>query len=363
MRLVVADLGHAWGGAQRWALRLAEAWLAEPEPERSLQVISPHDQFAGIATVFTNVSPGRRGLMAASNALQGRDIENSVVLLNSFPAVYLACRAIGAPVIAWLHEPLIGPATPLWKRAPKLALRVASLVRVNRVICVGEGIRDSVPSMFAKKSQVIVNGVPDPDIQPQKAVATWRVAFIGRLDPVKRVHLLIAAVAQLRASLDRPVVLTIAGDGPERARLEEIVRRAGLQDAVRFLGEVTNVRAVLADCDVFVLPSIQEGLPLTILEAFAGRRPVIGFGVPGVRELLRNGETGILCPDGDVDALAGALRNLAEHPQLVTSLSENARRMWETRHREETMIQRSLLLLRETAGSATAMGSSRRVAA
>jgi glycosyltransferase involved in cell wall biosynthesis len=362
MRLIIVDLGHAWGGAQRWALRLAQAWLGEGEPERSLQVISPHDQFAGIASVFTNVSPGRRGLMAASKALQGCDIENSVVLLNSFPAVYLACRAIGAPVLAWLHEPLIGPATPFWKRPPKLALRVASLVRVNRVICVGEGIRASVPSMFAKKSEVILNGVLDPEIPPQKAADAWRVAFIGRLDPVKRVHLLIAAVAQVRASLDRPVLLTIAGDGPERSRLEEIVQRAGLQDAVRFLGEVANVRAVLADCDVFVLPSIQEGMPLTILEAFAGRRPVIGFAVPGVRELLHNGETGILCPDGDVDALAGALRNLAQHPQLVTSLSENARRTWETRHREETMIQRSLLLLRETASSITAKAGSRRVA-
>jgi glycosyltransferase involved in cell wall biosynthesis len=362
MQLIVVDLGHAWGGAQRWALRLARAWREEGEPGRSLRVISPHVQFADVATVLTQVAPGRRGLVSASKALQAGDIEHRVVLLNSFPAVYLTYRTIRGPVIAWLHEPLIGPATPLWKRPPKLALRVASLVRAERVICVGEDIRKSVPSVFANKSDVIRNGVPDQNIPRHQPTAAWRIAFIGRLDPVKRVHLLIAAVARLRASLDRPVLLTIAGEGPERARLEQMVRRAGLVDAVSFLGQVTDVRAVLADCDVFVLPSVQEGLPLTILEAFAGRRPVIGFAVPGVRELVRNGETGILCPDGDVDALANALRSLADNPQLATTLSDRARRAWEAHHREEDMIERSLLLLRDAASGVAATGRSARVA-
>jgi glycosyltransferase involved in cell wall biosynthesis len=354
MRLILVDLGNAWGGAQRWALRLTRAWLAAREPGRTLRVISPLGQFADITGDLTRVPFGRRGLGAASTALRQSDLEHCVVLLNSFPAVYLGCRRIGAPVVAWLHEPLIGPATPHWKRPPKLALRVASLIRANRIICVGEDLRQTVPSIFAKKSVVILNGVADPDLPRPTPATAWRIAFIGRLDPVKRVHLLVAAIAQLRASLDRPVVLTIAGDGPERSRLEQLARRAALCDVVTFLGEVADVRPVLAAADVFVLPSAQEGLPFTILEAFAGHRPVVAFDVPGVRELVRNGETGLLCPDGDVGALAQALRSLALNPQAGIILSTNARQLWEAHYREEPMIESSLFQLHDVASGAAA---------
>ena len=80
MRLILVDLGHAWGGAQRWALRLSEAWLSHGTVERSLDVISPHAQFSAIGATLKHVSPGRLGLKAAANVLRQQDAHERVII-------------------------------------------------------------------------------------------------------------------------------------------------------------------------------------------------------------------------------------------------------------------------------------------
>lgn len=132
------------------------------------------------------------------------------------------------------------------------------------------------------------------------------VGTVGRLDPVKDQASLIRAFAAVAGKHPR-AVLALVGDGPCRGELAALVEGLGLGERVRLLGERHDIPRVLAGLDVFVLPSIAEGLSNTILEAMATGLPVIATRVGGNPELVEDGVTGRLVPVRDHRALVEAL--------------------------------------------------------
>lgn len=135
---------------------------------------------------------------------------------------------------------------------------------------------------------------------------------IGRYVPVKQQEDAIEAVARR----DRPIELIVAGWGPRKEKLRSKVRSEGVGDRVHVTGRVPAVHPYYALADVFVLPSRREGLPITLLEAMAAGLPVIATDIPGTREAVRDGETGLLYPPGDVSKLTELL-DLAHDPQRL----------------------------------------------
>jgi glycosyltransferase involved in cell wall biosynthesis len=122
-----------------------------------------------------------------------------------------------------------------------------------------------------------------------------------------------------------PLTLLIAGDGEERDRLRSRARNLGLDPArIRFLGHRDDVPDLLGACDLFVLPSHTEGLPLSVLEAMSHGLPVVATAVGGVPEAL--GDTGLLAPARDAGALAERMERLARAPELRRRLGDAARR-------------------------------------
>jgi glycosyltransferase involved in cell wall biosynthesis len=117
----------------------------------------------------------------------------------------------------------------------------------------------------------------------------------------------------------------LAGDGPLRPRLEELARSLGLAERVLFLGHRDDVPALLASCDLFVLPSLYEGLPLSLLEAMASGRPAIATDVPGSNEVVHHAESGLLVPRADPLALADAIRRLLADPAAAERLARAGR--------------------------------------
>jgi glycosyltransferase involved in cell wall biosynthesis len=144
-----------------------------------------------------------------------------------------------------------------------------------------------------------------------------RLLFTGRLAGVKGLPILLEALARLRRQ-GADVELTLAGDGPDRALLEEEARRLGVAGAVRFAGYQSSeqVRSLLQETDVFVLPSFAEGVPVVLMEAMASGVPVVATRVAGVSELVEDGVSGFVVPPGDDDALAGAITRLLDDPAL-----------------------------------------------
>jgi sugar transferase (PEP-CTERM/EpsH1 system associated) len=138
---------------------------------------------------------------------------------------------------------------------------------------------------------------------------TLLIGNVARLDKVKDHAGLLRAFQRLHAADENGAYrLAIVGDGPERAALERQVAALGLTSVVRLLGNREDVAELLAECDVFVLSSIAEGMPVTLLEAMAARLPIVATDVGGVAAVVEADVTGTLVPPRDARALADALR-------------------------------------------------------
>ncbi len=171
------------------------------------------------------------------------------------------------------------------------------------------------------------------------------VVAIGNLYPVKGHQYLLEAVAALDAPAG-DVLVAIAGRGDLQTELEALARHLGLGTRVRFLGFRTDVPAILASADVFVMPSLSEGLPMALIEAMLAGTAVVASSVGGIPELVRDGVHGLLVPPGDSAALASALRLVTEDSALRKRLGAAARERAEREFTVEAMTRRYLAIYR-----------------
>jgi len=162
---------------------------------------------------------------------------------------------------------------------------------------------------------------PDPSVRA--AVPTF--AYLGRLKKYKGVHHVVRAFAGLGRT---DAILEIAGAGDYRPELERLARSLDLGDRVRFLGRITEAEklSLLRRSWALLFASPKEGWGITNLEAAACSTPVVASNSPGIRESVRDGETGFLVPHGDADAMAAAMRRFADSRDLVIKFGEQARR-------------------------------------
>jgi 2-deoxystreptamine N-acetyl-D-glucosaminyltransferase/2-deoxystreptamine glucosyltransferase len=169
------------------------------------------------------------------------------------------------------------------------------------------------PALFERPGEDLFPGVPHP-----------RIGYVGRLAEQKRPDLLVRAFDDLAV----PAWLVVVGDGPLRARVEAAVRRSRSRERITLHGFVAHdqVPAVLGSLDLLVLPSIYEEMGSVLAEAMACGLPVVASDVGGIPDVVRDGETGILVPPGDVEALTKALDGVLSDDDLRTRLGEEARR-------------------------------------
>ncbi|MCL4408927.1 MAG: glycosyltransferase [Gammaproteobacteria bacterium] len=204
---------------------------------------------------------------------------------------------------------------------------------VDRYIAVSNEVSHRIHQTYGisqDKLQVIYNAVPQAlsasDSLTIPADAPWSsskmpiVLSVARLDKQKGHRYLLEAAKQVPEAL-----FVLVGEGDERADLETYAVSLGLLDRVFFTGFRNDVPRLLAQCDVFVLPSLYEGLPISILEAMEAAKPVIATTVGGVDEEIIDGETGLLVPPADSEALAGAIRRLLADHALCRKLANAGR--------------------------------------
>ncbi|WP_206202695.1 glycosyltransferase family 4 protein [Thioalkalivibrio sp. XN279] len=164
---------------------------------------------------------------------------------------------------------------------------------------------------------------PGPDPRPASATSGSgaRLIFVGRLDPVKGLPILLEAFARLVAT--RPDSrLDIVGDGPQREELESSVARDGLGDRVTFHGylEPSAVRDLLVRADVFVMSSLSEGIPVVLMEAMIAGVPVVAPRITGIPELVQDERTGLLFTPGNPAEMAQAMLRLLSDTALRQTL-------------------------------------------
>ena len=149
---------------------------------------------------------------------------------------------------------------------------------------------------------------------------------MATLTPIKGQQVLIDA-AEILIKRGVRLLLHLVGDGPNRASLTNHVASRGMGESVRFEGALNQdqVRALCRECDLFVLPSFGEGVPVVLMEAMAMEIPCIATWVAGVPELIENGVSGLLVPPSDVDQLANAIQELINHPSERLRLAKAGR--------------------------------------
>ncbi len=153
-----------------------------------------------------------------------------------------------------------------------------------------------------------------------------RLLWAGQLRPVKGLPYLLGAVRALRDQ-GLSVSLTLVGDGEQREALEAAIERLGLQETVSLEGYLPpgpDLDAFFEQADLFVLPSLSEGVPKVLFEAMARALPVVASRVGGVPDVVTDGANGLLVPPADAEALVGAIRRLAEDSMLRARLSRGA---------------------------------------
>lgn len=198
--------------------------------------------------------------------------------------------------------------------------------KASAVVANSEGLAD-----LARKSGrnilVIPNGVDADTFAPHRHGQTQKTALhllhVGRLNRQKSLDTLLHALPRLRGHWR----LSLVGDGPEAAPLRELAQRLGVADRVEFLGwhSRDDLITLYNTADMFVFPSIDEGMPNALLEAMSCGLPVVACAVNGCTELVQQGRTGMLVPPRDAGALAEALQRLCDAPEERRRMGEAGR--------------------------------------
>jgi glycosyltransferase involved in cell wall biosynthesis len=173
------------------------------------------------------------------------------------------------------------------------------------------------------------------------------IGTLGRLETQKGLPYLVEALRLLSESGSRAFLLVV-GSGREEERLREMVSRFGLEVCVQFLGMRRDVPEIHRAMDVFVLPSLWEGLPIALLEAMASGLPVVATPVGGVPEVVKNGKNGLLVPTKDPVALAEALRKIRQDPLLAEELGREGRETVRERYSHRRVAEEVMEIYRES---------------
>src|SRR3990172_9644313 len=222
----------------------------------------------------------------------------------------------------------------------KYKLLVRFCMRRNDLIF-GCGVRvlNNLKNFIPEKKLKLLNNaiglMATINVQPEEVLKRWGlckdmkvVLSIGRLAKQKGYDLLIEAFQRV-IEKESKAILLIGGEGPDKEKLEQQIKAIGMQKYIRLLGLVNNVNELLEICDVYVNSSRWEGLPMTILEAMANKKPIVATNIGGNSEAIQDRETGLLVPSERPDLLADAILTVLKDEELQNKLGSQAFELFE----------------------------------
>ena len=299
---------------------------------------------------------------------------------NRFAGVIPLCRALRAERPAIFHAHLS------WPFACKSGVRAAWLARVpaivgtaqlyvapaggrrprlvlglyRRIFAVSEEVKHRYAAELRVPGRTLIvvrNAIKVPAAAPIRDASLRATLVEGRPDFVvltpARLHPQKGHTFLLRAAAEVPdATFVLAGDGPLRAELEAEARDLGVAGRCVFLGQRADVPALLAAADLFVLPSLFEGLPVSVLEAMAAELPIVATAIGGTDEAITSEESGLLVPPKDPAALASAIRRLRADSPFARRLAAAARARVEREFSSEATARRVMRVYDEVLAEA-----------
>jgi glycosyltransferase involved in cell wall biosynthesis len=299
-------------------------------------VRSPGRYLSGLRLAWRTKRPGFRGglyqlfyfaeAVVLARALQAEQVEHLHNHLgdSSCTVAMLSSEISGIPFSFTLHGHSIFFEPYTWRIDEKI--RRSAFCACISHFCRGQA------AIFAPdatdKLHIVHCGVELDRLRPVEHDGRGpRLLFVGRIATVKGIEVLLDAIVSLRPQ-HADLRLTVVGDGPDRGRLEQLASERGLGDAVSFVGSKSQseVAELLAEHDVFVLPSFAEGVPVVLMEAMGAGLPVVATQVGGVTELIEDGTNGLLVRPFDTEGLAERVGLLVADPELRRQLGQAGRK-------------------------------------
>jgi len=346
------------GGAERFLVELA----SRPElsgADHCLALMTPNpklrDFFRKAGLRIRDRGPVRENPLAYLRRSYGpADIAWLGRVLDAEKADLLHAHTYGSHVLAARAARRYG--LPLLRtehgvrhyRDPSCALnRHWALLATDRIAAISAFVADFVAKLEPRvqdRITLIPDGIEMSRFQPgpPPLAGPFGFAVVARLEAVKRVALAVEAAALLPE-----VRLTIAGDGSQRKMLENLARKRGIENRVRFLGHVDDPRPVMAEADAVVNCTREEGLGLAVIEAAAMGRPVVAFAGGGIPEIVADRKTGWLVKEPSAAALAAAMAEASASRERAAVFGFEARRRVEARFGIGDMCKRYALVYRE----------------
>ncbi|MDI6787412.1 MAG: glycosyltransferase family 4 protein [Planctomycetota bacterium] len=222
---------------------------------------------------------------------------------------------------------------PLLGRLIRYTLR-----HCDRIIAVSAGLKDAMVKLGVSHQKIVVvhNGVDSDKFKPMDQISIRQklnlprdkkiILFVGALRTIKGLIYLVQAIKEMSRKRS-DFLLVLVGSGPLQEELEAQVLKAGVEEYVRFVGlrPYDEIPKWMNACDVFCLPSLQEGFGVVLIEAGACGRPVVATRVGGIPEIVIDGETGLLVEPRSSEQLAEALERLISNQELCYQMGQNGR--------------------------------------
>src|SRR6266481_4296842 len=259
-----------------------------------------------------------------------------LVHVHGYKATVLAGAAAlarGLPGVATYHQVATRAVEHSRTLSWYFALETPVLRRLRGVAAVSTQIADELKARRVpdRRIRVISNGIAKPAAGPRgRPISAFRpcILSLNRLSPEKNVHLVLDSVAALQSEFPH-IGLIVGGDGPLLNDLRVHAASLGIQDCVRFLGFVQDVRPLYEACDAFVLASQTEGMPIAVLEAMALGLPIVASRVGGIPLMLDDETEALLVEPNDYRSLYETLRRLVADEPLRTKIAQAARARFE----------------------------------
>lgn len=344
MRLLLVDLGAVWGGQEIYSRSIARAMVDRGWAVTSM---SPHDRHAAGNIEFHRCSYSYSDFMETSKTVSSMAKKHDIVHFNGIRAIYLsAIMKRSKPFVGTKHSPYLSTEERSTKSRFAHAFGNLAFRNLDRLVSVSNKIQSELPSHIQKKSEVVLNGVEDTGENSTTVAdsAPLTLCFVGRFVEAKGVWRLLEAV-DIAHRGGVKIHLLLAGGGELESDLRAYVERRGLSDVVSFLGYVERPGEVFRRSHICVLPSLHEGLPLSLLEAMSARCALLGHNVPGVRDVIQHEINGLIA-DVPAEQLAYELKRIDADRPLLSRLRANSREHYENRWRLDRMVDETEAIYR-----------------
>lgn len=227
----------------------------------------------------------------------------------------------------------------------------------KRIIAVSESVKLSLIAHGVDESKIfVVYGCSDDYLSVQEkihseSINTMTITYSGRLSPEKGPDLLIQAIYYLIEKhpwIKGKICVQIMGEGPMKAELNHLIYHYNLNSIVKLIGFVDEPRTYIKNATLHALPSRHDAHPLSGIEATSLGKPLVGFDVGGMHELIKNEKNGYLIPDGDVMSFSEKMYFFLNSPELCNEYGNTSRQIWENNFSFDIFSKHFIRQIRET---------------